>query len=263
MCPLPSGFVFFEFTSRPEVWAGERWEGTASKAGRPLHNVPEVFDQLQLRLRSRSQGWERGIAVEESVYRCSIAGAEYAECAAKHTAKNKYSLLGIDVDLGRTPVTDVELVVSNWPRYCSIQRMIDDAEAPPANPPTLVPPTFYRLLPYIVSPNGTWSQDRVAQILQWSDKYHCKLGFRKAVMYVLPQDVHAVEHHPGFRDLVASGSLLLVVWDAIGQYYLYHDQLLVIAHGVLSFYGDHNVRLLVGDLDEVRLGRCWQANKLR
>ena len=130
------------------------------------------------------------------------------------------ALLDISLDFGPAAAapSDVELFVSGWPRFVSLQAQLQRAKAsPPALTPAAVggrPPTLVRALPYF----KTISADRVALAAERSMQYHAALGMNRTVLYVLPKDTMEFGAHPRLRALVASGALTLVQWDELAAF---------------------------------------------
>jgi hypothetical protein len=77
------------------------------------------------------------------------------------------------------------------------------------------------------------------------------VGFDQTIVYVNGHNAVDLSAHPTIRDLFASKRLLLVLWEefaANGDWHIY-DELAVLSHAVLSFWGERAL-VLLADFDE-------------
>ena len=163
---------------------------------------------------------ERGSANETFDYNACVAGGHTPWTAKREWGRPVDSLLDVSLDFGPavTAPSDVELFVSGWPRFVSLEAQLRRAKAsPPALTPAAVggrPPTLVRALPYF----KTLSAARAALVLERSHQYHAALGLNRTVLYVKPKDVMEFSAHPRLRAMAASGALTLVQWDELAAF---------------------------------------------
>ena len=87
--------------------------------------------------------------------------------------------------------------------------------------------------------------------MMWQVQYHVSVGFNETILYVRPRQMPSLLADPGIMQLLASGQLILVLWDHYSLYagWLYLDMMLANAHASLSYWGRH-ARLFFSDADE-------------
>ena len=103
----------------------------------------------------------------------------------------------------------------------------------------------------VMSPFYNLPIEVMAVLLHHHLKYHTSIGVRKVVLYLRPETIFALAHHPRVAPWILSNHLLLVLWEKypLRKDLPHFDQRLIFGHALLAFTG-HSVLLAMVDLDE-------------
>ena len=248
------GFVVFEFNELPPHYKSRRiW---------PLlfGNVPEVHIFCRLSVRSNVEGWEKPVPLRmqfcagmwnapgpqpsESFHAC-VRGM--SDPKREH---HRLPFSQIDFDMGPLNSTDVDLLVEGWPRTTSLATLLDEAQAMPLDAAPTLPasgPLVVQHIPYAYKIEPS----RVAQLMSWRAEHMSDAGVAATFLYVQPRHAAALASNPLIQSLVMNNKLRLVVWQELALWVgePYYEQVVQIAHSVLSFWGTP-AQVLVMDFDE-------------